>query len=300
MKQVVSVSLGSAVRDHDTTIGLYHQEIHVKRRGCDGDIERAMSMLRELDNHVDAIGLGGIDRYLVVNGKRYEILDARRLAECAPHTPVVDGSGLKAIWEYRVIHQLVEQKIIIPDQKVLLVSALDRFGMAQAFYEQGFSTVAGDLIFSSHIDYPIMSVAELEKFARRLLPELVKMPFTTLYPTGAQQEQRSLDGIYDHYFAQADIVAGDFHFIRRYLPNDLSGKLMITNTTTEQDRQLLQERGLDTLITTTPVLSGRSFGTNVIEAAIVAATGVLPEQERWEDAVLGAELEWSFYGWKTI
>ncbi len=293
MKQVVSVSLGSSKRDHDTTIWMYHQEIRVTRRGCDGDMDRAMIMLRELDNRVDVIGLGGIDRYLVVNGKAYEILDARRLAECVQSTPVVDGTGVKAVWEYWVINQLVEQKIIVPDQKVLLVSALDRFGMAQAFYERGFATVAGDLIFASHIDYPILSLQELEKFARRLLPEMVKMPFAMLYPTGSAQEQLSFDPIYDRYFAQADIVAGDFHFVRRYLPDELSGKLIITNTTTEEDRRLLQDRNLRTLITTTPVLDGRSFGTNVIEAAIVAATGVMPGQKQWEDAVRGAELEYT-------
>lgn len=293
MKQVVSVSLDSTTRDHETTVELYHQEIHVSRRGTDGDMERAMVMLRDLDNQVDAIGLGGIDRYLVVNGQRYEILDAKRLAECATITPVVDGSGVKAVWEYRVINHLIEDKIIGPHQKVLLVSALDRFGMAQAFYEQGFPTIAGDLIFSSHIDYPVTSLAELQKLARRLLPEMAKMPFTMLYPTGREQEQQSHDSTYHHYFAEADIVAGDFHFIRHHLPDHLSGKLIITNTTTEEDRRLLKDRGLSILITTTPVLAGRSFGTNVIEAAIVAATGVLPDDERWENTVLGAGLHYS-------
>jgi hypothetical protein len=41
---------------------------------------------------------------------------------------------------------------------------------------------------------------------------------------------------------------------------------MITNTTTEDDVRTLRERGLHVLITTTPRLAGRSFGTNAIEA----------------------------------
>ena len=48
---------------------------------------------------------------------------------------------------------------------------------------------------------------------------------------------------------------------------------MITNTVTEADRQRLQAAGVKMLVTTTPCLQGRSFGTNVLEAAIVAAAG---------------------------
>lgn len=42
-------------------------------------------------------------------------------------------------------------------------------------------------------------------------------------------------------------------------------------------------RGIDTLITTTPELQGRSFGTNVIEAAIIAITEKKPEEMKPED-----------------
>ena len=47
----------------------------------------------------------------------------------------------------------------------------------------------------------------------------------------------------------------------------------ITNTVTAADRQMLKDAGVETLVTTTPCLQGRSFGTNVLEAAIVAASG---------------------------
>jgi hypothetical protein len=53
----------------------------------------------------------------------------------------------------------------------------------------------------------------------------------------------------------------------------MDGKTIITNTVTPADRQRLQEAGVKTLVTTTPCLQGRSFGTNVLEAAIVAASG---------------------------
>ena len=58
--------------------------------------------------------------------------------------------------------------------------------------------------------------------------------------------------------------------IRRFLPENLQGKIIITNTVTKADVELLRERGLKTLITTTPEFDGRSFGANVMESVFAA------------------------------
>jgi hypothetical protein len=47
-------------------------------------------------------------------------------------------------------------------------------------------------------------------------------------------------------------------------------KVVLTSTTTEADQQRLAEHGLTWLVTTTPVVEGRSFGTNVLEGCIAA------------------------------
>jgi hypothetical protein len=57
------------------------------------------------------------------------------------------------------------------------------------------------------------------------------------------------------------------------MPNDLRDKVIVTNTTTPQDLDLFQARGVRHLVTTTPQLDGRSFGTNMMEAALTAVAG---------------------------
>jgi len=57
------------------------------------------------------------------------------------------------------------------------------------------------------------------------------------------------------------------------MPDRLDGKIVVTNTTTPEDVELFRQAGIKYLITTTPVLDGRSFGTNMIEAALVAVAG---------------------------
>jgi hypothetical protein len=53
----------------------------------------------------------------------------------------------------------------------------------------------------------------------------------------------------------------------------VSGKTVITNTTTADNVELLRARGVRTMITTTPRFEGRSFGTNMMEAALTAYAG---------------------------
>jgi hypothetical protein len=48
---------------------------------------------------------------------------------------------------------------------------------------------------------------------------------------------------------------------------------VLTNTVTEKDVDELRKRGVKMLVTTTPDFQGRSFGTNVVEAALLALVG---------------------------
>ncbi|ACX51626.1 hypothetical protein Adeg_0475 [Ammonifex degensii KC4] len=277
MKKVVSVSLGSSRRDHTAEVELLGERFLISRKGTDGSLERAISLLKELDGKVDAIGLGGIDVYLVAGGKKYPVRDGLKLLRAVKHTPVCDGSGLKHTLEREAVKYLFREGIMYPGQKVLLVSAVDRFGMAEALVEEGARVCFGDLIFALGIPIPLYSLRTVAFLAHFILPVVGILPFQWIYPTGKKQEAPKPK--YERFFAWGEVIAGDFHYIRRYLPPRLEGKIILTNTTTVEDEALLRERGARMLVTTTPVIEGRSFGTNVLEAVFLAILG-----KRWEEA----------------
>ena len=239
-----------------------------------------------------AIGLGGTALYLSAGNKRYVIEQSRRLAESAKVTPVVDGSGLKNTLERETIRWLVEHgELELEGKNVLLVSAVDRFGMAEAFADAGCRTIFGDLIFALGLPVPLRSLRTVRLLAALLLPILRRLPISVLYPTGTAQEKSKPR--HARFFRWADIVAGDFHYIRRHLPARMDGKTIITNTTTPDDLELLRERGVRTLITTTPEFEGRSFGTNVMEGVLIALAGKRPEEMQPEDYLgLLRRLDW--------
>jgi len=153
--------------------------------------------------------------------------------------------------------------------------------MAEGLIEAGCEMAFGDLIFCLNIPIPLHSFRSIEIFARLLLPVLVYVPIKYLYPTGEKQEKSNLK--YVKYFQDADIIAGDYLGISQYMPKDMGGKIVITNTVTSSNVEDLKKRGVNYLITTTPEFEGRSFGTNVFQATLVAISGKSPEELQPED-----------------
>jgi hypothetical protein len=282
MKKVVSVSLGSSTRDHRAVVTLLGEEFDISRVGTDGKLDAAIAKVHELDGKVDAIGLGGIDVYLYAGKHRYALRDGLRLLDAAKTTPVVDGSGLKNTLEREAVRFMQEDLgIDLKGKKVLMVSALDRFGMAQALVDAGADVLFGDFIFALDLDKPVKGLHEFEEMAEKYLPDACKLPFQFFYPTGKKQDKPP-EPKYPQYYHDADIIAGDFHFMRQFMPDDLKGKIVLTNTVTEKDVDELRKRGVKMLITTTPDFQGRSFGTNVVEAALLALLG-----KNWSEVTPG-------------
>lgn len=277
MKRVVSISLGSAKRDHKVRCALGGQDFVVERIGTDGDKDKAVTLIRELDGKVDAFGLGGTDLYIYAGNRRYTFRDSARIAAAARLTPIVDGSGIKNTLERRVVRHLESRHgMRFAGRKALVVCAVDRFGLAEALAAAGAETVFGDLLYGLGLPIPLRSLTALDRLARVVAPVITLLPTSVFYPTGERQnESRPRFG---RYFREAEVIAGDFHFIRRYMPAELPGKTVITNTVTRDDERLLSERGVATLVTTTPEMEGRSFGTNVLEAMLVTLAGKRPEE----------------------
>jgi hypothetical protein len=139
------------------------------------------------------------------------------------------------------------------------------------------------------IPIAVRTLKQLRLLARLLLPVVGRLPISVLYPTGAKQDE--IIPKFGKYYEWATVIAGDCHYIKRHMPDDLSGKLIVTNTTTLKDMELFRQRGVTHVVTTTPQLDGRSFGTNLMEAALTAVAGKNRALTRAELNELLAQLE---------
>ena len=272
MKQAVSISLGSSTRDKKVPLTLLGEEITIERTGTDGDVKKATQLYNELDGKVDAFGVGGIDLGMTVAGRYYPLYDAQKLVTGVRQTPVVDGGGLKQTLE-RGIAQFIEREIgnDVQPKRALVTAGVDRYGSALSFDEAGYETLFGDLGFALGIPIPIRSLRGLRILARILMPIVGHLPLEFLYPTGEKQEQ--IVPKFGKWYAWATVISGDCLYIKQHMPDRLDGKIIATNTTTAADVEAFRQRGVHYLVTSTPRLEGRSFGTNMMEAALVAIAG---------------------------
>jgi hypothetical protein len=227
-----------------------------------------------LDGIVDAFGVGGADLGALADGKWYPFYSVRPMVRFVKKTPLVDGGGLKNTLENRApafVDKKIGDYIKARGRKVMVTVGVDRWGLSKSFVESGYETVFGDLMFGLDVPIAIHKLGNLKTLAAILMPVAGRLPFEMLYPTGEKQEKRTPK--WGKYYAWATVIAGDCHYIKRCMPDDLNGKVIVTNTTTPEDVEIFRKAGVKYLVTTTPVLDGRSFGTNMMEAALVAASG---------------------------
>jgi hypothetical protein len=144
--------------------------------------------------------------------------------------------------------------------------------MTESFYHNGYECVFGDLMFALGLPVPLRTTAQVKRLAAFIMPIASRLPFDWVYPTGEKQEQS--EPKYENWYNWATVEAGDCHYLKRHMPARLDGKIICTNTTTTADVERFRAAGVRYLVTTTPVLDGRSFGTNMIEAALIAARGL--------------------------
>lgn len=262
---MLSVSLGSSRRDHTAEAEFLGERFWISRQGVDGDYRRYLATFRQYDGRVDAFGVGGTEFYLQVNGRRYYWREARQVRRAVRISKIGDGNGVKHLLAPYAIQALLDHGIELRGKRALKTTAVDRYGLAQALVDAGCDVTFGDLMFALDVPIPLHSLRSIHVLGRLLLPVLTRLPFSWVYPVGEKQDQGPA-GKYSRFCEEMDVLAGDFLQIWSNLPEDLSGKIIITNTTTAENVEELRRRNLQILVTTTPRLGGRSFGTNVWEA----------------------------------
>lgn len=272
MKRAVSISLGSSKRNKSVEVNLLGETVCIERVGTDGDMEKAAQLYKELDGQVEAFGVGGADLGLMVDNKWYPLHSVAKMVRFVQKTPLVDGTGLKNTLERRVV-PFMQQRIgaDLQPRRVMMTGGADRWGMTLSFVEGGFECAFCDLMFGLGIPIALHSTAALKRMAALLMPIAGRLPFDWVYPIGEKQEKNTPK--YGEWYRWATVIAGDCHYIKRYMPARLDGKIICTNTTTGDDVEKFRQAGVKHLVTTTPVMDGRSFGTNMLEAALIAVSG---------------------------
>jgi hypothetical protein len=292
MIRIVSVSLGPSSRDSSVELELLGERFLLERLGTDANIERFARFLRQYDGIADVLCLGGINLGIHWGNRFYPFTQVGNILRHVKQTPVVDGTGLKATLEPMTLDFLQQQGITdLAQTRTLMMDAFARHWLARAIASSCAEVVYGDLMFSFNIPLPIRSLKAMNFWARTLLPMIARLPHNWAFTTGVHGN--TIVGGFDNYYQWADLIAGDFTYIRHYMPDQLKGKIILTNTITNEDIALLRERGIRYLVTSTPEIEGRTFATNVMEGVFVSLLGRPPGELSARDYVqLAEDINW--------
>ncbi|MCS6886487.1 MAG: dehydrogenase [Acidobacteriota bacterium] len=278
MKKILSASLGSSEKNYQFTTTFLKEKFQITRIGCDGDISKLKQTIRDFDGQVDAIGLGGISAHFKVAGKTHIHQEAQSVIKTAKKTPVADGRGLKTIlqaWTVRNINQ--KYKDFFTNENVLFLSGIANYEMAAVLREYTANLSFFDPVIHFNTPYVLDSLQALEYYATGAMPVLTRLPYSWFYPKGwTGDEWKPL--LVGNPFDKAEIIVGDFSYIRHYAPSMLVNKVVITDSVDDEAVALLKKRGVRTIITTVPQLFKQRIDINVLHAIFSAYLQKHPQE----------------------
>lgn len=278
MKKIVSISLGKAEHDYEFTGTFLGKKFQIKRIGCDGNIDLVKKRVKEHDGQVDVIGLGGISAYFKIGNTVHIHQEAQSVIKQAKKTPIADGRGLKSIlqgWTIRSINQRL--KDLFNYENVLFLSGIAQYEMAQVMQEYTNNFSFCDPLIHFNTPYVLDSINALEYYATASMPVLTRMPYSWFYPKGWDGDQwKPL--LIGKPFEKAEIIIGDYTYIRHYTPSMLPNKIVVTDSVDEAGIALLKKRGVRTIVTTVPDLFKQRIDINVMHALFAAYLDKKPQE----------------------
>jgi hypothetical protein len=262
----ISCSLGSENRNYHFRLRFLGKEYHLCRVGVK-NLEEMRGFFLKFDSTAGAFGIGGCDLGIRIgkNESLYHFHDVKRACEVIKVAPYDDGYALKRIIEPSAV-KVAAEYLGDNEKHCLIPVGCERWPLVRACQQAGLEVRVGDPAFALGIG-GIISPSALEFIVPVLMPIAGRLPFEWLYPTGDDQDKRDTLKFKDA-FDWADLIAGDFHYLGKYAPEKLSGKVILTNTTTVENREFLKKAGVKVLVTTTPKIGERTPGTNALWALL--------------------------------
>jgi len=289
MKQVVSISLGSSNNNYDFQTSFLGEKFRIRRIGTNGDYDKAVDLLVQLDAETDAFGLGSVKLPparknsrlidMAANFLNYVHDDSSKIAKLRSRlkTPVTTGDHLLNVaYEWAIRSLQFEYTGYFNNARVLFLSGMTHYRMASVMSEFTENMTFADPVIENGISKFMHSFRELDLYAKGA-HEILKWVPSKRLTSSAVPIKKWNTHILRKAMQKAHIIVVPYHNFYDYVedctPEELGGKTIITTTAYEDRIEFLKNQGVDVIIDTTPKLLKRVVGVNVQEALVIAALG---------------------------
>jgi predicted amino acid dehydrogenase len=284
---------------------MFGEEVCLRRFGADGNLERVVQLVGQLDGQVDAIGLDRMRIHYRVGRRQYPQRHVQRIVQAARTTPVVDGWHVQHTLGRWTVSQVARQQPgIFSHKRVFVLSGIEDYALAQVLTNFSDRILFGDPLFQLNLPFALRGFRQLGWYVGLVLPLLCRNQVGIPgLPTEDGSWSKGLglraEGEAARLFRQAQVIVGDIPTIRRFAPEDLGGKIVISDSLSAVEIEDLRERGVEALVTLTPPLGEEQpfVGAEVVEAVLVSL-GEDPKPRSDTDRILNlvarSELEPGF------
>ncbi len=279
-KEIISISLGPGSEDYVFDSTFMDQPIRVHRIGVDGDRGRVRKILEEWDDKAAAFAVGNLLDPYVLGDKAAQAEQKKQVAELCRdlRTPLVSGDGLRRMGEEWSIRHLQFKfgDSYFNNTKALFFSGRTNASLAGALSEYTENLLFADSLLEHDCPVFLKSVPALWAYADSLRGRLYRLPGhwlgNVLSPLRESNKKRLRKAVRDS-FTLVVPQNGFFRYLEGMERDELKEKIVITSAATEERISYLGDRGVDTIIDTTPQILDRVVDANTLEAVLVATVG---------------------------
>lgn len=280
LKQIVNISLGASSDDYELKTHFLDQPFYIRRFGTDGSLEKIAEQLSFWDQKADAIGLGSLKfPYLIGTERRMaKIREQLKKFSAKIKTPVTTGDALRGVgheWTLRHIQYKFGDNYF-NNARVLFFSGMTSATMAAVMAEYSDNLTFADPVFEDGVPKLLHSQSELKFYASGVTRVMRWLPIRILSRKGMPLNLIA-EQLVKRAAANAQVLIVPYFEFYRYLEclsiEELKNKTVITSTAYDDRIQYLKERGVTTVIDSTPKILEKVVGVSVLEAMIIAALG---------------------------
>lgn len=288
MKRIIQISLGSSLDDNEFETQFLAQPYNVQRFGTDGDIELASDLMLKWNKRADAIALGSVPLDNAPGPKAKANKDLAALLKLGSklQTPVTSGRTLRKVgqeWSLRHI-QFKFGNNYFNNARVFFFSGVTSLSIARVMGEYTANLKFADPLLENGVPKFINSLNDLGRYNGTIRSALNWVPGKNV--VASSEPVRSM---VDYLMRQAIqkahvlVVPHDdfFKCLDPYTIEDLNKKIVITSTAFDDRIDYLKDKGVSTIIDTTPKLLKNVVGVSVLEAMLMAALDI--EQGEGQD-----------------
>ena len=281
MKKVVSISLGKSDQDYEFTTQFMGQEVNVKRFGADGNVDRAVELLKHWENHADAIGLGMVKDHYAVGSRRFEEAETTRMSRVVNRVPVTTGARLRGILqEWAVRHVQISLGNFFNNANILFFSGMTNFKLAAVLSEYTQNLQFADPLLQLGVPKLLTSLGALELYANGSHYVSNWVPSGVLAAGPLKDWTRYL---MRKAMQKASVIVAQVQDLDDYSIEEFAGKTIITSSVNDERIARFKEKGVNMIIDGSPHMFERAIGRNVIEAMFIAVLEKDPDDIMEDD-----------------